>query len=809
MKLSLNWIKKYVDLPDGLTKEKLSYDLTMCTVEVEGAGDLAEGLEGLVVGKILTVEPHPDADKLRICTVDVGDADPSSIVCGGVNLTPGQLTVVARPGAKVRWHGAGDPVEIKPTKLRGVMSHGMICSSGEIGLEELFPVTREAEIMDITDLGAEPGTPAADALGLNDIILEIDNKSLTNRPDLWGHYGMARELAAIYDCELKPFEKPCLPSERGDVDVVIEDPSKCPRYSALTFKNISNVPSPFELKSMVWRVGMRPINLPVDITNFVMLATGQPTHGFDKNHIKGDIHIRAAAEGERLELLDGSVLELAPSDLVIADAKGSSALAGIKGGKLDSILEDTTEIILEIANFAAKGVRRTSQKFDLRTEASSRFEKGVEPQRVDDGISVAVQMFKEYFPESELIAYVDSYPAPLKNSVVEVSLSFLSRRLGKELSADKVVRVLANLGFKTEVSGDTLCVTAPAWRSTGDISLPDDILEETARLIGYENFDFIPPAIVLEKPINQREVEAERSLREYLAFRCGMQEIFTYPWVADEYNESACSDTSEMLTLTSPPSPEESRLRSSLVPGMIKAIFTNLRYYEEFRLFELTQVFFDRNYRSINDPAEKLPEMARHLAGAFVGSDPKRLFRDAKGVFEHMHRAVHIEPLSFAKTSKPLWADDKLWLNVLCGEEEIGVIGLLSLRSARMAGIKRSISVIFEIDVEKLIPLASRQNRYVRLPEYPCVDFDLSIVFDESVPWADIRETALKTELVKEVRFMDEYHGPQVGAGKKSVSFRTRIGSDEGTLTSDKIDRVTAQIIKRMSKKFGGDVRGA
>ncbi|NLD05521.1 MAG: phenylalanine--tRNA ligase subunit beta [Synergistaceae bacterium] len=810
MKLSLNWIKKYVDLPKDLTMEKLSYDLTMCTVEVEDSIDLSESLGGLVVGKIITVEPHPDADKLRICTVDVGDMVPSTIVCGGINLAPGQLTIVAKPGAMVRWHGVGDPVEIKPAKLRGVMSYGMICSSGEIGLEELFPTSREAEIMDITKLGAEPGTSAADALGLNDIILEIDNKSLTNRPDLWGHYGMARELAAIYNCKLMPLEKAVLPTAgSGDLGIKIENPDRCPRYAAITFKNIKNIPSPFELRSMIWRIGMRSINLPVDITNYVMLATGQPTHGFDKNHIKGNIHVRTAKEGEKLELLDGEILDLTTSDLVIADEKNPVGLAGIMGGKLDSILQDTSEIILEIANFTAMGIRRTAQRFDLRTEASSRYEKSIEPQRVDDALAVAVNMFKEYFPESEIAGFVDSYPLPLKNSEVEVPLSFLSRRLGKELTAEEVIGILDNLGFKTEANDGMLHVTAPSWRSTGDISLPDDILEEVARLMGYENFDFIAPTIVLEKPINQRKVEMERSIREYLAFRCGMQEIFTYPWIEDEYIEASCADTNEMLCLSTPPSPDESRLRSTLIPGMMKGVFTNLRYFDSFRIFELTQVFSDKNYRSISDPIEKLPEIARHLGGAFVGADPRLLFRQAKGVLEYMHRAVHMEPLCFAQTTKPQWADDKLWLNVMYENEPIGSIGLISLKSARKAGMKRSMTVLFEIDVEKLVPLASRQNRYMHLPEYPCVNFDLSIVFDEKVTWAEIYAIASKVELVREVRFIDEYRGPQVGEGKKSVSFRTRISSDEGTLTSEKIEMITKQMMKKMSKKFGGDVRGA
>ena len=257
MKLSLNWIKRYVDLPADLTMDKLAYDLTMCTVEVEDATNIGESLAGLVVGKILTVDKHPDADKLRVCTVDVGDPEPSVIVCGGINLAPQQLVAVAKPGAWVKWHGEGDPVEIKPAKLRGVMSYGMICASGEIGLADLFPTTQPAEIMDITEFAAAPGTPLADALDLNDVILEIDNKSMTNRPDLWGHYGMARELAAIYKCPLKPIEPVELPEMSEELKVEIQDDARCTRYTGYIIKGIKNVPSPFSLKSMLWRVGQR------------------------------------------------------------------------------------------------------------------------------------------------------------------------------------------------------------------------------------------------------------------------------------------------------------------------------------------------------------------------------------------------------------------------------------------------------------------------------------------------------------------------------------------------------------------------
>lgn len=809
MKLSLNWIKQYVDLPAGLTMEKLSYDLTMSTVEVEDAVDLRETLGGLVVGRILTVEPHPDADKLRVCTVDVGDPAPSVIVCGGVNLAAGQLVVVAKPGAWVKWHGEGEPVEIKPAKLRGVMSFGMICASGEIGLSELFPTTQPAEIMDITEFGSAPGTPLAEALGLDDVILEIDNKSMTNRPDLWGHYGMARELAAIYKCSLKPLEKVELPPSCEELKVVIEDTSRCARYEGFIIKGIKNVPSPFTLRSMIWRVGMRPINLPVDITNYVMLACGQPTHGFDRKHISGGIYVRRAFDDEQLVLLDGETLALTSEDLVIADEKAPVGLAGVMGGKLDSILDDTTELVLEIANFSPLGIRRTSQRYDLRTEASSRYEKGVDPQRVDEAASIALAAFREYFPDSQVTAHTDVYPCPLENAVVKVDLDFLRRRLGKDLSVKDVSETLALLGFDVSEQDGELTVTAPSWRSTGDISLPDDILEEIARLMGYENFEFIPPSVMLDKAVNQRGPELERAIREYLAFRCNMQEIFTYPWIEDAYINASGVPACEMLELSTPPAPEESRLRSTLVPGLIKAVVTNLRYFTDFRIFELTQVFFDRNYKSVSDEAELLPEMARHLAGAFVGSDARGLFREAKGVLEYMHRAVQMEPLGFVQAEKPSWADDKLWVNVTRGGETIGAMGLVSPKCAKASGIKRSLVLIFEIDVEKLVPLASRQNEFTHLPAFPLADFDLSIILDENVEWREIEAIAQKAELVKKVRFIDEYRGAQIGKGKKSVSFRIWVGSDKGTLTSEQIENVSKQVVKKISKKYGGDVRGA
>lgn len=383
MLLSLNWIKEYVDFPTDLTLEKLSHDLTMSTVEVEGIEDLGESLKNILVGKITKVESHPSADRLRVVMVNIGQEEDVQIVCGGSNLEVGQDVVVAIPGSFVTWHGEGDKVEIKASKLRGVESYGMICASEEIGLAGLFPSKDNHEIMDITHLNAKAGEEISKVLNINDQILEIDNKSMTNRPDLWCHYGMARELAAIYKLKLKELPKINLENLSSGFDVEIENKEKCRRYSNLVYENVVVKDSPYWLKNALNKVGIRPKNLLVDITNYVMMVTGNPNHAFDKKKLSEKIVVRDAKKDEKLTLLDEQELKLKEEDLVIADNKQAIALAGIMGGIDDSISNDTNEMVIEVASFDKLSIRHTAKNYGLRTESSIRFEKGIDSDRVD------------------------------------------------------------------------------------------------------------------------------------------------------------------------------------------------------------------------------------------------------------------------------------------------------------------------------------------------------------------------------------------------------------------------------------------
>ncbi|OUQ19661.1 phenylalanine--tRNA ligase subunit beta [Lachnoclostridium sp. An138] len=812
MKLSLSWIKDYVQIPEDMDLKKLAYDLTMSTVEVEDVEYLARRFDNMLVGVIEKIEPHPNADKLRVCKVDIGGGEIKDIVCGGINLKEGMRVAVSCPGAVVRWHGEGEPVVIKNSKLRGVESYGMICASDEIGLGELFPASQEAEILDLSAFEVPAGTSLADALDMNDVLLEIDNKSMTNRPDLWGHYGIAREIAALYDLPLKKIE-PYTADVQSDFKVEINDPDRCTRYIGVEMSGVEVKPSPYQMQNRIWKAGMRPINALVDITNYVMLATGNPTHAFDADNITDHIVVRHAVEGEKLILLNDHELTLCADDLVITDSEGPVALAGVMGGAKDSILPKTRRVILEVANFESTGIRRTALRYDTRTEASSRYEKAVDPERCEQALALSMQYFQELYPELTVTGFCDKYVKKLERAQIDVSLAWLAKRLGKNLSNEVIQKKLELLGFDVEISGDNMHVTAPTWRSTGDISIKDDVMEEVARLYGYDNFEATSFTTTFEGAINQKDQDLLRRIKEYLAIRCGMQEVYTYPWMNDVFVNAVLQSTEGVLRLSTPPAPDLSYIRSSLLPNLCEAVVKNERYFNDFAIFEEAQVFFDRNYTAAYDETELLPEQKRHIGAAFASSvkDITELFREAKGVLEYMPRYTHMEGFEFRKEEKPVWADNVVWMNIFRGGEKIGDMGLVAKKVSMDCGIKNLSVMLFELDVTKLVPLKSRTNRFTHLAEYPETDYDISMLFDSDAAWADIYDAIMgqkkASALLKDAAFVDEYRGKQIPAGKKSVTVRLTIGSSEKTLTSQEIESAANQVMKKLGKKMGAELR--
>lgn len=805
MKVSLNWVKRYVDLPSDLEPAQIAYDLTMRTVEVEDVVDTSAKFHDIVVGKIIEVRKHPNADMLKVCIVDIGEEEPVQIVCGGENLYADELVVVSKPGSEVYWHGESELVKIKETKMRGESSYGMICGATEVYLEGFFPPENERQIVDLTGIDCYPGQNIAEVVYMDDIVLEIDNKSLTNRPDLWGHYGIARELAAIYKCELKALPEAVVPTDVPEYKVQILAPEKCLRYAAIEIENVFDKESPLWMKALITNGGMRPINAIVDITNFTMLSVGQPTHGFDRLHVTGEeIIVRNAKKDEKLVLLDRALLDLTEDDLVICDTEDPMGLAGIKGGIKDSILPDTTGLVLEIADFSAQTIRKTGKRFDEKTDAGIRYEKGVDTQRVDMGIAVATNLFAEIFPESKIVAYNDVHGIDTVRSEIEVTQEFLDVRLGKYIDEATITDILTRLGFEASFDGSVWHCVAPTWRSTGDVHVKDDVLGEIARLLSYESFEPTPLPVNFTKSVNQPAINLDRRMREYLAYRCGFNEIFTYPWMDVKYIDAARIDKTKAVRLATPPAPELVNLRQSLIPGMMEATVKNLRYFDDFKIFEMAQCFEQGEYHESCEE-ETLPIHTKYLTGVLVGNSAKELFYEAKGVIEEMPRYCHMEGFSFKQKEQPTWADDKVYLNIISCGKVVGELALMSVASMNDAGIRNAVVCAFEINTELLVPLPSRTNEFKHLPQYPLVEKDLSMVVDETVKWNDIVE-AIKF-MVKEYEFIEEYRGKQVPDGKKSIMLRIKIGNDDSTMTSKQIDKKMGGIIKALQKKVGAELR--
>ena len=806
MNISLKFLQRYVDLPEDLTYEQIAYDLTMRTVEVEEIINTADKFHDIVVGEIKEVKAHPNADALKICMVDVGEDEIKQIVCGGSNLTAGHKVCVSKPGAEVVWHGEGEPVLIKESKLRGEKSYGMICGATEVYLADIFPPADEREIVDFTELGVdcEVGQCVAEVAGLDDVILEVDNKSLSNRPDLWGHLGVARELAAIYKVPLK--DAPAgLPQGLPEYPVQIDAPEQCMRYTATLIENVYVKESPAWMKTLITNGGMRPINAIVDITNFCMMAVGQPMHAFDSTHVEGSkIIVRNASKGEKLLLLDENDLDLGENDLVICDTVEPMGLAGIKGGRKDSILDDTTSVLLEVADFSAAGVRRTERKFDEKTDAAQRYDKGVDTQRIDLGVCLALELFKEIYPECRFTAFGDCYPVKTENAVIDITQEFLDRRLGEVIEQSEIEDILTRLGYEVEFADGTYHCTAPTWRSTGDVSIHDDILGDIARLIGYEYFKKQPLRVNFEHSVNQVKADLSRKLREFLAFRCGFNEVFTYPWIDEKYIHAAKIDTDKSIRLATPPAPELGILRSSLIPGMLEAIDKNERYFDEFCIFENTQVFEKGEYHPSTEE-ETLPVHRNLISGVAAGKNAPELFFRVKGVIEGLPEYCHCEPLTFKQVEKPSWADEKVWLNIMSGKKVAGSIGLISVQALTESGIKSVKAAAFELDTDMLVPYPSRTNEYKHLPTYPLVEQDLSLLVDESVTWEQIRESI--KYMVKELKFVEEYRGKQIPAGKKSVMLSLKIGNDDSTMTSKQIEKKMNGIIKVLGNKCKAELR--
>jgi phenylalanyl-tRNA synthetase beta chain len=804
MKISLNWISDFVALPVDLDVRQVAHDLTMSTVEVEAVTYPATQLTNVKVGQIRSVESI--SPSLTLVKCDVGRPDSLQILSTANEIRAGMLVAVALPSARII-QGNGTTETVQPHETAGLRSDAVLCSAAQLSLQDLFPQS-EDRILDLSETHAAPGADLSEALGWNGVVLEIDNKSLTHRPDLWGHYGLARELAAIYSCELLPLpESSSLLRWTGDLLSNI-DPA-CSRFTATRIKQVKHAKAPLWLRSRLALIGQRSVSALVDLSNYVMFATGQPTHVFDAARVALPLGVRRALPKEHITLLDERSYSLDPSMIVVADKNGPVALAGVMGGADSAVADGTDDIILEIANFDPVIVRKASTRLSLRSEASTRYEKGLDTQRVGQARALFLDILQKIHPSSDVTEFSDQDLRPTQQKEILVRGDFLRARLGKPLPNEEMAQLLVKIGFDVESKSDEMKITVPSWRSTGDVSIAQDIVEEVARLHGYERFEFVPPRIDLIKKSFDRTSHLERSIKEILAFTGGMREVVSYPWIDDRYLTAAGFDGQETLQLSAPPAPDQSRLRPSLVPGLLKCSAINERFFDSFGIFEAGEIFQPRDYRSLDSVDEVLPLQRRHLGGAFVGKNAGRLFLEAKGLIETVQHAAHIDPVSFEPASPPRWAERDGFVRILSANKPIGELGIATTRAKKLADLKRSDVVLFELDLEAIRALPSRENRFSKINEFPEVEVDLSLVISNEVKWVQlVRELEdHHHELIKQVDFIDEYRGKGIPEGSRSITIRLKLGSEFRTLTADEAKEVSAEVVNKLTSAFGAMLR--
>lgn len=813
MYLSLNWLKQYVDLSNDVDPKDLALKLTMATVEVEGIKKQVENLDRVVVGELLEIRKHPDADRLRLVFVDVGGAKSVQVVCGGSNLVEGMLVALALPGARVRWHGEGEPVELQPAKVRGVDSAGMICAAAEIGLAAIFPAKGESEIIDLQPREKfAVGESLAKALGLDDVIIEIDNKSVTNRPDLWGHYGMAREVAAIYGLPLKEYSANKLKSGKGvSLSVEVRDSEACPRYMAVAMTGVKVGPSPAWLRQRMEAIGQKSINNIVDVTNYLMFDLGQPLHAFSAEKIANNkIIVRRAAAGESLTTLDGVKRALLPGDLVIADKDRAVALAGVMGSA-DSEIHATTEtIIIESANFEPATIRQTANRFGLRSEAAMRFEKSLDPNFADAALRRAVDLISAMLPEAKVASgVIDEKEFKQFLGPIEISWEFINQRIGQAIEPEKITNILTSLGFGVAKKKQGLVVRIPTWRATKDISLPEDLIEEISRVYGYDNIVSAMPLAAMEYVEENNLRRLERRVKELLALGAHANEVYN----------SSFSDAAWLTKIGAPlieielanPWTQDSRfMRSSLVPNLLKNVFDNLRFFSAMNIFEVGKVFVDDEAGEIARPGteERLPGQDLHAAGAIVAAQGFDPFFVAKGTVQKICSELGMDVDFVPANNKLVWCHPRQHLDVICNKEVLGYVAAAHPAVLKAVDIGKAVG-LFDLNLNKIVKYFPVVKKYAPLAKYPAVSLDLSIIVGEETPWQAIKNLAeaVDSALVQSVDLLDVFKNDKIESGKKSVTLRATYRAIDRTLSLEEAAKLHEKLAMQMRKAYGAEVR--
>jgi len=801
MKVSLRWLKEYVDF--SLSVEELSERLTMAGLEVGATEVIGKNWDNIIVGEIINVAPHPNADRLKLVTVDLGK-DRSTVVCGAPNVAIGIKVAFARVGAQLIDGHSGDAVQLKPAKIRGIVSEGMVCSEKELGISESH------EGIMILPGEAAVSTPLSEYMG--DTILDLE--ITPNRPDCLSMIGIAREIAAITGSKVNVPKIQYSESGRAidsQVTVQIEEPNLCPRYCASLLSGIKITASPQWVQRRLLACGMRPINNIVDVTNYVMMEYGQPLHAFDYNGIRGkQIIVRRAGSGESMATLDGVQRTLNPNILVIADKERAVAVAGIMGGGDTEVMEDTTTVLIESANFNQAVIHQGSLSLKLSSEASLRFEKGLSRDLPLIALKRATQLLAELTQGKVAVGIIDAYPGKQQKEPILFPTSDIRRLLGMKLDMSEICKPLELLGFDCQQveSNSQLQVKVPWWRT--DVNCAADVIEEIARITGYDKI----PTTMLSSPLPRYEpapvLRLRRQLRNIL-IGCGFQEVLTYSLTSLEILEMLSPERRLIgpnpIKVANPMSREQEYLRTSLRAGLLSVLARNERHEENgIRLFEIGKVFMPREM--------DLPEEHEMLCAVLSGSQRRLSWRGeeetvdffvAKGVVETILSRLGVEARFEESQDESLFPGRTA--NIVVGSDKLGTVGELHPKVSKAFGLSAT-AYLIEIDFDKLSSWAADLKTFRAIPRYPSTSRDIALLVDEKVTYQQICSIVQGFSLVNSVVLFDFYLGEQVPAGKKSLAFRIIYQSFTHTLTDNEVDKLQQQIIDRLRNELGAVLRG-
>ncbi|WP_108957724.1 phenylalanine--tRNA ligase subunit beta [Staphylococcus aureus] len=788
MLISNEWLKEYVTIDDSVSN--LAERITRTGIEVDDLIDYTKDIKNLVVGFVKSKEKHPDADKLNVCQVDIGEDEPVQIVCGAPNVDAGQYVIVAKVGGRLP-----GGIKIKRAKLRGERSEGMICSLQEIGISSNYiPKSFESGIYVFSE-AQDPGTDALQALYLDDQVMEFD---LTpNRADALSMIGTAYEVAALYNTKMTKPETTSNELElsaNDELTVTIENEDKVPYYSARVVHDVTIEPSPIWMQARLIKAGIRPINNVVDISNYVLLEYGQPLHMFDQDAIGSQqIVVRQANEGEKMTTLDDTERELLTSDIVITNGQTPIALAGVMGGDFSEVKEQTSNIVIEGAIFDPVSIRHTSRRLNLRSESSSRFEKGIATEFVDEAVDRACYLLQTYANGKVLKDRVSSGELGAFITPIDITADKINRTIGFDLSQNDIVTIFNQLGFDTEINDDVITVLVPSRRK--DITIKEDLIEEVARIYGYDDIPSTLPVFdkVTSGQLTDRQYKT-RMVKEVLE-GAGLDQAITYSLVSKEDATAFSMQQRQTIDLLMPMSEAHASLRQSLLPHLIEAASYNVaRKNKDVKLFEIGNVFFANGEGELPDQVEYLSGILTgdYVVNQWQGKKETVDFYLAKGVVDRVSEKLNLE-FSYRRADIDGLHPGRT-AEILLENKVVGFIGELHPILAADNDLKRT--YVFELNFDALMAVSVGYINYQPIPRFPGMSRDIALEVDQNIPAADLLSTihAHGGNILKDTLVFDVYQGEHLEKGKKSIAIRLNYLDTEETLTDERVSKVQAEI---------------